>query len=172
MLIVALGWPHVLLGFSFFFGRVLRGEQDSRTTLLLLALATVAICVIHYRYNITGLIYLYFLFHLFRDEIFVYLQTRARHQHSSGVYAVAGVAPLILLILLVPKQQDFRQDLRRVEFAGTQVSKQRLDADSCLRRCRIRWDAISISTCTLRKRMDCVRLSRAPAPATQETTAR
>ena len=122
MLIVAMGWPHVLLGFSFFFGRVLRGEQDSRTTLLLLALATLAICVIHYRYSITGLIYLYFLFHLFRDEIFVYLQTRARHQHVSKVYAVAGVAPLILLILLVPRQQDFRHDLRRVEFAGTQVS--------------------------------------------------
>ena len=122
MLIVAMGWPHVLLGFSFFFGRILRGERDSRTTLLLLALATLAICVIHYHYNITGLIYLYFLFHLFRDEIFVYLQTRARHQQISRVYAVAGVAPLILLILLVPRQQDFRHDLRRVEFAGTQVS--------------------------------------------------
>src|SRR6185295_17595724 len=56
MLIVALGWPHVLLGFSFFLGRVLRGERDSRTTLLLLALATVTICAIHYRYSITGLI--------------------------------------------------------------------------------------------------------------------
>src|SRR6476660_6211311 len=122
MLIVAMGWPHVLLGFSFFFGRVLRGERDSHTTFLLLALATIAICAIHYRYSITGLIYLYFLFHLFRDEIFVYLQTRARHQHVSKVYAVAGVAPLILLILLVPRQQDFRHDLRRVEFGGTQVS--------------------------------------------------
>jgi len=122
MLIVAMGWPHVLLGFSFFLGRVLRGERDSRTTLVLLALATIAICAIHYRYSITGLIYLYFLFHLFRDEIFVYLQTRARHQRVSRVYAVAGVAPLILLILLVPRQQDFRHDLRRVEFAGTQVS--------------------------------------------------
>src|SRR6185295_15708459 len=111
MLIVAMGWPHVLLGFSFFFGRVLRGERDSRLTFLLLALATVAICAIHYRYSISGLIYLYFLFHLFRDEIFVYLQTRARHRPGSRVYAVAGVAPLILLILLVPRQQDFRHDL-------------------------------------------------------------
>jgi|SRR6185437_1677345 len=122
MLIVAMGWPHVLLGVSFFVGRVLRGERDSRMTFVLLAMATIAICTIHYRYSITGLIYLYFLFHLFRDEIFVYLQTRARHQRSSKVYAVAGVAPLILLILLVPRQQDFRHDLRRVEFAGTQVA--------------------------------------------------
>jgi hypothetical protein len=122
MLVVAMGWPHVLLGFSFFFGRVLRGERDSRTTFLLLAVATITICAIHYHYSITGLIYLYFLFHLFRDEIFVYLQTRARHRPGSRVYAVAGVAPLILLILLVPRQQDFRHDLRRVEFTGTQIS--------------------------------------------------
>ena len=121
MLIVAMGWPHVLLGFSFFFGRVLRGERDSRITFLLLALVTIAICAIHYRYSITGLIYLYFLFHLFRDEIFVYLQTRSRHRPGSKVYAVAGVAPLILLILLIPKQEVFRHDLRRVEFLGSQI---------------------------------------------------
>lgn len=122
MLIVAMGWPHVLLGFAFFFGRVLRGEKDSRLTFLLLASVTATICAIHYGYSITGLIYLYFLFHLFRDEIFVYLQTRARHRPGSRVYAVAGVAPLILLMLLIPKQQAFRHDLRRVEFTGTQIS--------------------------------------------------
>jgi hypothetical protein len=114
----------VFFGFAFFFGRVLRGEQDSRVTFLLLALATLAICVVHYRYSITGLIYLYFLFHLFRDEIFVYLQTRSRHRPGSKVYAVAGLAPLILLILLIPKQQDFRHDLRRIEFTGAQIASQ------------------------------------------------
>lgn len=122
MLIVAMGWPHVLLGFSFFLGRALRGETDSRLTFLLLALATAAICLVHYYYSITGLIYLYFLFHLFRDEIFVYLQTRDRHRPGSKVYAVAGVAPLILLMLLIPKQEFFRHDLRRIEFTGTQIA--------------------------------------------------
>lgn len=122
MLIVAMGWPHVLLGFSFFLGRTLRGETDSRLTFILLALGTAAICVVHYYYSITGLIYLYFLFHLFRDEIFVYLQTRARHRPGPKVYAVAGVAPLILLMLLIPKQEFFRHDLRRVEFSGTQIA--------------------------------------------------
>ena len=122
MLIVAMGWPHVLLGFSFFFGRVLRGEKDSRPTFLILATATLMLWAIHYRYAITGLIYLYFLFHLFRDEIFVYLQTRARHRPGSRVYAVAGVAPLILLMLLIPKQEFFRHDLRRVEFTGNEIS--------------------------------------------------
>jgi hypothetical protein len=122
MLIVSMGWPHVLLGFSFFLGRALRGETDSRLTFVLLALATAAICVVHYYYSITGLIYLYFLFHLFRDEIFVYLQTRERHRPGSKVYAVAGVAPLILLMLLIPKQEFFRHDLRRTEFSGTQIA--------------------------------------------------
>ena len=122
MLIVTMGWPHVMLGFVFYFGRVMRGEQAARPAFLLLALLTIAFWIIHYNYLITGLIYLYFLYHAFRDEIFVYLQTRARHRLGSNVYAVAGVGPLILLMLLVPKQQDFRQDLRRVELTGAQVA--------------------------------------------------
>lgn len=121
MLIVTMGWPHVILGFTFYFGRVMRGETNARPAFLLLALLTIALWIIHYNYVITGLIYLYFLYHAFRDEIFVYLQTRARHRPGTSVYAVAGVGPLILLMLLVPKQQDFRQDLRRVDLTGAQV---------------------------------------------------
>jgi hypothetical protein len=30
MLIVAMGWPHVLLGFAFALGRVLRGDVQAR----------------------------------------------------------------------------------------------------------------------------------------------
>jgi hypothetical protein len=122
ILIVTMGWPHVLLGFLFYVGRVLRNEPGSRTSLLFLAVATLVLCAVHYHYSITGLIYLYFLFHLFRDEIFVYLQTRAGHRPGANVYAVAGVGPLILLLLLVPQQQDFRQDMRRIEFSGAQIS--------------------------------------------------
>lgn len=122
MLIVTMGWPHVLLGFVFYFGGVLRGESAARPAFLLLGLLTFTLWLVHYNYAITGLIYLYFLYHAFRDEVFVYLQTRARHQPAKSVYAVAGVGPLILLLLLVPKQQDFRQDLRRVELAGSQVT--------------------------------------------------
>ncbi len=122
MLIVTMGWPHVILGFLFYFGRVMRGEANARSAFVLLALLTLTFWTIHYSYAITGLIYLYFLYHAFRDEIFVYLQTRARHRPGKSVYAVAGVGPAILLMLLVPQQQDFRQDLRRAEFTEAQVA--------------------------------------------------
>ena len=123
MLIVTMGWPHVALGFVFYFGKVLRGETHARGAFAALALVTLAIWTVHYNYAITGFIYLYFLYHAFRDEIFVYLQTRARHRPGPGLYTIAGVGPAILLMLLIPQQQDFRHDLRRTEFTGAQIAK-------------------------------------------------
>lgn len=118
MLIVAMGWPHVILGFAFYLGRVLRGESNSRFSFLLLSLVTIVLWIVHYYYAITGLIYLFFLYHAFRDEVFVYLQTRARHRSSRNLFSIAGLGPLILLMLLIPQQQAFRQDLRRAEFSS------------------------------------------------------
>lgn len=123
MAIVTMGWPHVILGFVFFFGKVLRGEANMRRAFAMLALLTLAIWIIHYNYAITGLIYLYFLYHAFRDEIFVFLQTRARHPPRSNVFAIAGVAPAILLMLLLPQQKSFRHDLRRTEFTNAEVAQ-------------------------------------------------
>lgn len=118
MLIVAMGWPHVILGFAFYFGRVLRGESNSRFSFLLLSLVTIVLWIVHYHYAITGLIYLFFLYHAFRDEVFVYLQTRGRHRGNRNLFSIAGLGPLILLMLLIPQQQAFRQDLRRIEFSS------------------------------------------------------
>lgn len=70
-----MGWPHVILGFLFFFGKVLRGEANMRRAFAMLGLLTLAIWIVHYNYAITGLIYLYFLYHAFRDEIFVFLRS-------------------------------------------------------------------------------------------------
>lgn len=123
MAIVMMGWPHVILGFVFFFGKVLRGEANMRRAFVMLGLLTLAIWIAHYNYAITGLIYLYFLYHAFRDEIFVFLQTRARHPPKSNVLAVAGVAPAILFLLLLPQQKSFRHDLRRTEFNNSEISQ-------------------------------------------------
>src|SRR5438128_11064495 len=117
---VTMRWPHVILGFIFSLGRVIRGEARTREMFGALALLTVSIWIVHYNFAITGLIYLYFLYHAFRDEIFVFLQSRARHRPGVGLYAVAGVGPAILLMLLIPQQQDFRHDLRRTEFGDAQ----------------------------------------------------
>lgn len=123
MLIVAMGWPHVILGFLFFFGKVLRGEARARQAFFLLAALTLLIWAVHYFYAITALIYVYFLYHAFRDEIFVYQQTRARHRLGGRVALTAGVTPLILLLLLISQPQDYRQDMRRVELTGAQLNR-------------------------------------------------
>lgn len=123
MLIVAMGWPHVILGFLFSFGKVLRGEGSARPAFLLLAALTLIIWTAHYVFSITALIYVYFLYHAFRDEIFVYLQTRARHQWRGRVLVTAGITPLILLLLVASQPQDYRQDMRRVELTGAELNR-------------------------------------------------
>ena len=121
-LIPVMGWPHVILGFVFYFGRVLRGERQTRPLFLLLALVTLLFWGAHYIYGIIGIISIYFVYHVLRDEVFVYQQTRARHRFKGTVY-VSGVVPLILLVLLIPRPQHYRQDLRRVELSGSQFSQ-------------------------------------------------
>ncbi len=123
MLIVAMGWPHVIVGFLFFFGKVLRGEGSARQAFFLLAALTLIIWTTHYVFSITGLIYIYFLYHAFRDEIFVYLQTRARHRRNGRVFVTAGITPLILLLLVASQPQDYRQDMRRVELTGAELNR-------------------------------------------------
>ena len=123
MLIVSMGWPHVILGFLFYFGKVLRGEWRARSSFLLLALVTLALWVTHYTYTITGFIAVYFTYHVFRDEVFIYFQTRARHRLRDAVY-VAGFVPFILLMFVAtdPRPQHYRQDLRRVELTDARFS--------------------------------------------------
>src|SRR5882762_1445234 len=123
MLIVTMGWPHIILGFLSNFGKVIRGETRTRSSFLLLALLTLVLWTLHYSYMITGFISIYFTYHVFRDEVFIYFQTRARHKLRDSVY-VAGLIPFILLMFFVtdPRPQHYRQDLRRVELGATQLS--------------------------------------------------
>ena len=121
-LIPALGWPHITLGFLFYFGRVLRGEGRARSFFLVLALVTALFWFAHYSFGIIGIISIYFVYHVLRDEVFVYQQTRARHRMNRGAVYIAGIVPLILLVLLIPRPQHYRQDLRRTELTGSQFS--------------------------------------------------
>src|SRR2546423_14998701 len=66
-LIPVMGWPHVILGFVFYFGRVLRGERQTRSLFLLLALVTLLFWGPHYIYGIIGSIWIYFVYRVLRD---------------------------------------------------------------------------------------------------------
>lgn len=123
ILIVTMGWAHVLLGFVFFFGKVLRGQEGARKLCFVLSLATLAWWFFHYNYDVTFLIFVYFLYHAFRDEVFIYLTTRANHRGSpANVYARAGVVVLLLLLVVITKPSDYRQDLRRLETTAGQFN--------------------------------------------------
>jgi hypothetical protein len=123
MLIVAMGWPHIILGFLFYFGKVLRGEWHARPSFFILALLTLVLWATHYAYTITGFISIYFTYHVFRDEVAIYFQTRARHKLRGAVY-VAGFVPFLLLMFIItdPRPQHYRQDLRRVELTDAQLA--------------------------------------------------
>lgn len=123
MLIVAMGWPHIILGFLFYFGKVLRGEWHARPSFFILALLTLVLWATHYAYTITGFISIYFTYHVFRDEVAIYFQTRARHKLRGAVY-VAGFVPFLLLMFIItdPRPQHYRQDLRRIELTDAQLS--------------------------------------------------
>src|SRR5258707_12703428 len=118
-----MGWPHIILGFLFNFGKVLRGETRARFSFGFLALLTLVLWTLHYSYMITGFISIYFTYHVFRDEVSIYFQTRARHK-LRGAVEVAGLIPFILLMFFVtdPRPQYYRQDLRRVEVGANQLS--------------------------------------------------
>ena len=123
ILIVAMGWPHILLGFLFYFGKVLRGDGRSRLIFLLLCLGTLAFWSFHFVYALTGLIAIYFTYHVFRDEVFIYFQTRSKHSLRNTV-KVAGLVPFIVAMFLItdPRPQHYRQDLRRVDMTNQQLS--------------------------------------------------
>src|SRR3982750_169488 len=70
MLVVAMGWPHVLLGLAFNLNRLGRADRKARLFFCGLLLIAIAMCIGHSLVSITSFIYLYFVFHAFRDEIY------------------------------------------------------------------------------------------------------
>ena len=123
MLIVGMGWAHVVLGFIFFFGRVVKGQAGARKAFAFLLVSTGVLWAMHFAIDITFAIYAYFLFHAFRDEIFIYFQTSQSPPSPRNVYSLRGCVPLLLLLLLITQPPDYRQDLRRAEISGSAMSQ-------------------------------------------------
>jgi hypothetical protein len=90
VIVVGLGWPHVLLGFLFYFQRVIRNQGSARPVFLALLALTVAIGFVHTLIPLTGLIYVYFMFHAFRDEIFIYRQHQSGFRSSGPIFDRSG----------------------------------------------------------------------------------
>lgn len=121
-LIVALGWAHVVLAILFIVGRAIRNEPGVRTNLILLSAMTAVLFTAHYLVNIVYVIFSLFLFHAFRDELFIYFQTRGGPNAKKSVYALAGFLPLLLLAVAFIQPQDFRQQNRRVEVTASEMN--------------------------------------------------
>jgi hypothetical protein len=125
MLMLGLGWPHVILGFLFYFGGIVRGDARIRIAFLLLVLLTLAIWTTHYFYDIASLIYIYFLYHAFRDDILVSVWKGAQRGRLSHLLDAAAIALALLLLgfLILASSQDAYRQLRSVEVRGDQFSR-------------------------------------------------
>jgi hypothetical protein len=95
LLVVAMGWPHVVLGLALNLKRISGSGLRFRVLFGMLLLVTLAIGFAHSLTPITTLIYLYFVFHAFRDEIFIYHARRTGYRFRSGVLDGGGRALFI-----------------------------------------------------------------------------
>ena len=123
MLMLGLGWPHVILGFVFYFGAVVRGNALTRIAFVMLVLLTLAIWTVHYVYDIAALIYVYFLYHAFRDDILVSVWKGARQgrmSHALDAGAIVLILMLLALLIFAPTQDVYR-NVRTLELSGAQV---------------------------------------------------
>lgn len=122
MLPVGLGWPHIILGFVFYAGKVVRGQPRYRSAALVLGLFTLAIWAGHYHLNLTRLIYLFFFYHAFKDEVFISSLTRATERERKTGIDLVLVTLAIVLLMLMPQARDLRVTSRTVELPGSEIS--------------------------------------------------
>jgi hypothetical protein len=95
LLIVGMGWPHVIFGFLFNLGKAAEGDRGYRVALASLLLVTLAIGFVNSLRPLTTIIYLYFTFHAFRDEIFIYHQRRTGYRYFEQVFDRNGLGILL-----------------------------------------------------------------------------
>jgi hypothetical protein len=99
LVVIGLGWPHIILGFLFYVNKVVKNRGSARAAFFWLLGITAAIGLIHSHRPITTLIYVYFVFHAFRDEIFIYRQVRSGYRYAGPVWDRAGIAFLLLVLV-------------------------------------------------------------------------
>jgi hypothetical protein len=114
MLVVAMGWPHVLLGLAFNLNRVGRADRKAHLFFCALLLITMAIAIGHSLISITSLIYLYFVIHAFRDEIYIYHQRRTGFSFRGRIFDRTGrsvfVAAAIIALIgqIIPRDPELQ----------------------------------------------------------------
>jgi hypothetical protein len=99
LLVVALGWPHILLGLAFNLNRISRADLRSQVMFGGLLVLTLAIAVGHSLAPITTLIYLYFVFHALRDEIYIYHERHTGYRFCGRVFDASGWAVFIAVVV-------------------------------------------------------------------------
>jgi len=123
VVVVGLGWPHVLLGFLFYFQRVIRNQGSTRPVFFALLAVTAAICAIHTLIPITGLIYVFFMFHAFRDEIFIYRQHQSHFRAAGPIFDRAGTILLgVSAVVALASRYKFQSRVAGVEAAAIEVA--------------------------------------------------
>jgi predicted membrane channel-forming protein YqfA (hemolysin III family) len=110
MLVVGMGWPHVLLGLAFNLNRVGRADRKAHLFFVSLLLITLVIAVGHRIVSITSLIYLYFVFHAIRDEIYIYRQRSSGFSFRGRIFDRNGRAVLIAGAIIALVGQSMPRD--------------------------------------------------------------
>lgn len=101
ILLVGIGWPHILLGF---FSYSLKPRSGATSRLFFPAgLALFAVIAwLHHEFLLLAFIQVLFVFHAARDEISIYLRTRAGDAFAPAVSELPGLMPILAALLLVP----------------------------------------------------------------------
>ena len=126
MLVVAMGWPHVFLGFIFYFNKVIKGQVPHRAYFWILISLTLLICLVHAFTPLTTLIYTYFVFHAFRDEIFIYHQRRTGFRVRGPIFNGVGLFCLAVVLLISGLDQlSWQQVIRSSEIPPRELTSGR-----------------------------------------------
>ena len=130
ILLVGVGWPHILLGF-FSYGLKLRRGETSRLIFSAGLAVFAVIAWLHHEYLLLTFIQMLFVFHAVRDEISIYLRTRAGEGGAPAVSELPGMMPFLAALLLIPNwsvaddpaRYDLRGSTRSGELPALEVSE-------------------------------------------------